>query len=112
VAVPLVNLTDLPLAAAAVRYAERGLAVLPCQVGDKPPLWGLGWEGASTDAEQVADWWSREPRANIGVACTGELVVVDVDGPDGEGLLAQLGPVVTGYQVNTGRRDGGRHLCG
>ena len=111
-AVPLtINLTELPLAAAAVGYAEQGLAVVPCQPGGKAPLWGLSWEDVSADPEQVAAWWSREPRANIGLACIGDLVVLDIDGADGEATLAELqarhGPLPITYEVRTGR---GRHL--
>ena len=103
-----------PLAHAALRYAEQGMAVLPCRPGDKPPLWGLGWEDATTDAEQVEDWWSREPRANIGIACVGGFVALDVDGPEGRATLQDLearnGVVGDTYRVQSGRADGGEHL--
>jgi hypothetical protein len=47
---------------------------------------------ASTDPEQVREWWTKWPSANIGVACGGEqrLLVLDVDRDKGgiETLLA------------------------
>ena len=103
----MVNLTHPALGLAAADYVVEGLSVLPCEPGGKRPLWGLGWEDASSEPEQVMEWWSLEPRANIGVACTDDLVVVDVDGPEGEG---NLGPVPMTREVVTGRREGGRHL--
>ena len=42
-------------------------------------------------------WWEREPDANVGIACVDGLVVLDVDGAEGERTLAALieqnGPV-------------------
>jgi Bifunctional DNA primase/polymerase, N-terminal len=83
---------------AALAYAQRGWPVFPiasvdrrtgqcaCQDGvdceqiGKHPLvrWG---DRASTDEDQIRDWWRWKPLANIGVA-TGQrsgLVVVDLD---------------------------------
>jgi hypothetical protein len=107
-----VNLTDPRLGLAAAGYvADHGWAVLPCEPGGKRPLWGLSWEDASTDPEQVMEWWTLEPRANIGVACIGDLVVLDVDGAEGEHLLEELearhGLLARTYEAVTGR---GRHL--
>ena len=103
-----VNLTNPPLAMAACDYINEGLAVLPCEPGGKRPLWGLSWEDASTDPEQIMEWWGMESSANIGVACTGDLVVLDVDGPPGEQTLEELGVELPAtHEVRTGR---GRHL--
>jgi hypothetical protein len=109
-----INLSYPPLGLAAADYVVEGLHVLPCAPGDKPPLWGLGWEDASGDPERIMEWWSLEPAANVGVACTGDLVVLDVDGAEGEEFLAELearyGYVPQTREVATGRREGGRHL--
>ena len=83
---------------AALAYAQRGWPVFPIAPGDhrtglcacqdgadceqiaKHPLvrWG---DRASTDDDQIRDWWRWKPLANIGVA-TGQrsgLLVVDLD---------------------------------
>src|SRR5262245_26741954 len=85
------------LADAAVEYAEHGLAVFPCAPRKKVPLLaasdgGKGYADATTNVEQVASWWKNKPNANIGlVPGLSGLVVIDVDGPDGEAALKELG---------------------
>lgn len=77
----LIQVADLPLAAAAARFAQAGVPVFPCVPGGKRPLAEHGFRDASTDSAQVGAWWRRWPAANIGVP-TGRasgLVVVDVD---------------------------------
>lgn len=96
---------------AAQHYAEQGRKVLPLEPGGKRPLFALSWEDASGDPVLLASWWEREPNANVGIACTDGLVVLDVDGEQGEATLMELveehdgfGPTLTAF---TGR---GRHL--
>src|SRR5690349_4310523 len=80
---------------AALSYAVAGWPVLPlhaprsdgscscehveCDSIGKHPRTQRGLTDASTDPRRVAEWWRRWPTANVGV-CTGELVVLDVDG--------------------------------
>ncbi|MCA9040922.1 MAG: bifunctional DNA primase/polymerase [Planctomycetaceae bacterium] len=66
------------LAAAAVEYAELGYSVFPCKPGGKTPATATGFKEATTDVEQVRQWWSRNPYYNIGIA-TGALFVLDFD---------------------------------
>ena len=77
----LASVTGLSPREAARRYAEAGVPVFPCVVGGKRPLTKRGFHEASTEPRQVAQWWARWPRANIGMP-TGQasgLEVVDVD---------------------------------
>ncbi|WP_232711165.1 MULTISPECIES: bifunctional DNA primase/polymerase [unclassified Microbacterium] len=77
----LASLTGLSPSAAAYRYAEAGIPVFPCVTGGKRPLTKRGFHEASAEPRQVARWWARWPRANIGMP-TGQisgLEVVDVD---------------------------------
>jgi hypothetical protein len=67
--------------AAALRYVELGFRVFPCRPETKLPATGHGVLDATTDAEQIRRWWSRQTDRNIGIACTG-ILVVDID-PDG-----------------------------
>jgi hypothetical protein len=75
----VVNPDDL--LAAALRYAERGYRVFPCIPGTKHPITPHGFHDAVTDAAQIERWWSRHPRANVGIAAEG-MLVVDIDGAD------------------------------
>ncbi|MFF3934218.1 bifunctional DNA primase/polymerase [Streptomyces hirsutus] len=43
-------------------------------------LWCHGFHSATTDLARIDAWWSREPRAGVGVSCgPAHLVVLDVD---------------------------------
>jgi hypothetical protein len=90
---------------AALRYARLGWRVLPlhtpgrdgacscglkaCPKPGKHPRTRHGVRDASASAETISLWWTTWPDANIGLA-TGALLVVDVDGADGERALRQL----------------------
>lgn len=81
----------------AIEYAEKGFPVFPLSPGSKKPFEGSnGFKDATTDEEQIIEWWSATPDANIGIATEG-LVVIDVDGADNSwlrdesNLLTELG---------------------
>jgi Bifunctional DNA primase/polymerase, N-terminal/Primase C terminal 1 (PriCT-1)/Winged helix-turn-helix DNA-binding len=61
---------------------------------------------ASTDPKQIESWWQQWPGANIGAACGQGLVVIDVDGPEGEEWVSTKELPET-LSVKSGR---GRHL--
>lgn len=78
---------------AAREYRRRGLSVIP--VGkDKHPL--IEWKPYQDEpphADQIDEWWTTWPEANIGTV-TGKvsgLVVLDADGPPGLASLKALG---------------------
>jgi hypothetical protein len=95
----------------ALQMAERGRPVFPVEKGaSKPPLLKDWPNKATTDEQQIREWWSRWPDANIGIHCTG-LIVVDVDiknGKQGEASAAALGLSEDTFSVTT--PSGGRHL--
>ncbi|BEU99976.1 bifunctional DNA primase/polymerase [Novosphingobium olei] len=71
------------LLAAALAYASNGLPVFPCHPETKRPLTERGFKEASSDPEQVRAWWSKWPRAMIGLP-TGQVSgawVLDIDDP-------------------------------
>jgi Bifunctional DNA primase/polymerase, N-terminal len=77
---------------AALEYAARGLAVLPCAARGKRPLVEHGLHGATTDPELIREWWSQWPTANIGIRTgAGSFHVLDVDGPEGVETIRALG---------------------
>ena len=71
------------LLAAALTYAELGYAVFPCTPGGKVPLTEHGFLDATTDPARIEAWWKEQPRANIGMATQG-MLVVDADAPPGK----------------------------
>jgi len=102
------------LGAAALFYASLGWTVFPLVPREKIPLLskakgGNGLKDASADAETLTAWWSKYPDANIGLTTGGAsgLVVVDVDGADGEAALALYGTLPDTVESHTGK---GRHL--
>ena len=82
--------------------------LLPCK--GKVPLTEHGVHDASSDRKQVARWLARWRGCNLAVA-TGDVVVIDVDGVEGEATLkdveAKFGELPDTLTVLTGR---GRHL--
>lgn len=113
--------SKIPLVHAALGYAAEGWRVFPihtptvnggcscgkcnCKRGKHPRIEG-GFKNASSDPEQIREWWRKWPNANIGgVPGTAGFVVLDVD-PDGEELAARLHLPPT-REARTGR---GRHL--
>jgi hypothetical protein len=92
---------------AALEYARHNWPVFPCRA--KLPLTANGFHDATTDPAQIRAWWTEHRGANIGLTPgRARLLVIDIDGPDGERLAQQLGlfsePTLT---VVTTR---GRHL--
>lgn len=77
----LASVTGLDPTAAARQYAEADIPIFPCAAGGKRPLTTHGFHDASTDPSQVARWWARWPRANVGMptGTASGLEVVDVD---------------------------------
>jgi hypothetical protein len=114
----------------AAEFAARGWPVLPlhhpitsgcsCRQPDcgsvaKHPRIKGGLNAASDNPDQIAAWWTRWPRANIGIrtgAASG-LVVLDVDPAHGgldslERLQRRYGSLPETLRVETGTR--GAHL--
>lgn len=97
----------------AIAYAARQWQVFPLAAAGKQPATKHGFQDASTDAAQIAQWWGNGKRFNIGIA-TGErsgLVVIDLDGPEGlaewQSIAAPHEPITTLTSLTGG---GGAHL--
>jgi putative DNA primase/helicase len=91
---------------AALALAARGFHVLP--LNGKVPRTRSGSKDATTREEQIRQWWGWWPTADIGIA-TGhdDLLVIDVDGPEGAknlSLLEQrIGSLPDSSRVRTSR---------
>jgi hypothetical protein len=84
-----------PLLEAALSYARHGWRVFPLAPRSKLPLIGKRFGGrgvidAVADEAQISRWWDIRPDANVGIACGGGLIVLDVDGEEGAASLAAL----------------------
>lgn len=67
---------------AAVQYADcLHWSVFPVS-RSKGPLTAHAFYDATTDADQIREWWTQHPDANIGVRCT-QFIVVDFDPRNG-----------------------------
>jgi putative DNA primase/helicase len=102
----------IDMTAAALEFASRGWSVFPVRALGKTPLTACGFKDASTDPTVIRSWWAKWPSANIAVATgSGSIVVVDIDGDEGENSLLALttkcGPLPETLESRTGR---GRHL--
>ena len=65
---------------AALEYAQRGWRVFPVKPGEKAPPLIADWPNkATTDPEQLTQWWKQWPSANVAIATGKGLVVLDVD---------------------------------
>ena len=65
----------------ALKYAALGWAIFPCRPNDKRPATSHGCLAATTDADQIREWWTKTPDMNIGLAC-GEIsgiTALDID---------------------------------
>jgi hypothetical protein len=99
---------------AALAYAKKGWAVIPL-CGKIPAISkaddGRGVHDATTNCDTIQQWWTKDPNANIGIACGQEFWVLDIDGDEGEDSLAEMqkehGPLPETVEQITGN---GRHL--
>ena len=113
---------DPPALMLALALARLGFKLIPVEepVGEvdgritgKKPLYD-GWPGrGTTDEAEIRDWFARWPNCNYGIltGAVALMVVIDVDGPEGEeGLAAlerKLGPLPSTREHKTAR---GRHM--
>jgi len=94
---------------AALQLAEeQGLPGFPCG-SDKQPLTEHGFKEATTNLEQISDWWTRWPAALLAVptGAASKLVVVDID-PDGADWYREHANQLGCARVHQTRR--GHHL--
>lgn len=72
------------LSEAALIYIKNGIPVFPLQPRGKTPLTPHGFKDATTNENQIREWWSQWPDGNIGRP-TGQAsgaLVLDIDSQD------------------------------
>jgi putative DNA primase/helicase len=68
------------LLSAALKYADRRLKVFPIWPDTKQPLTANGHLDATTNDDQITQWWTAYPAANIGLSLADSgLVALDID---------------------------------
>jgi hypothetical protein len=95
----------------ALDYLQRGLSIIPLQPQGKTPLLHT-WKPFTTTrptVPQVRGWFNHWPNANIGVitGAVSGVIVLDIDGPDGEFYVQERGGAPHTPISTTGR---GRHV--
>lgn len=73
---------DYSLRQYALAYAKMGMAVFPLVPKSKNPATQHGFQNATTDPNQIEEWWGGNPNYNIGIASgqmSGGIIVVDLD---------------------------------
>jgi hypothetical protein len=93
-------------------YARLGWRVIPLEPGGKRPLLKDWPNQASADLEQIEEWESLYPGANLGAVCGEKFFVLDVDPRNGgtetlAALISEHGDLPTTVQAQTG--GGGWH---
>jgi hypothetical protein len=93
----------------ALEYAARGIPVFPVVPRGKRPLTAHGLKDATTDPDQVREWWSVErwPEANLGIPTGIAFDVCDIDSSDallelnrhGESELAPVARTSRGVHI-------------
>ena len=100
----------------ALAYARRGWPVFPCLPGQKIPATRHGFRDATTDEQQITDWFGRGFTWNLAIA-TGapgpDVLDVDQHGPDGTGFPAyarlRRAGLLTGATAYVRTPSGGLH---
>jgi hypothetical protein len=97
----------IAMSASALKLAERGIAVFPCNDKKRPMIEG-GFKNASTDPAQIKEWF-RRPGTLIGVPTGKRFVVIDFDlqHVSAQQFYARASLPLT---RNHTTRSGGRHL--
>src|SRR5690606_31011773 len=97
---------------AALDAAARGFRVFPLRRDTKLP-WQEGWQqAATTNKEQITEWWRENPNYNIGIATGNGTLVVDIDvknGKQGASSLEILELMGLPESLTVKTASGGKH---
>jgi len=104
-------MTENKFLKAALKYREMGYSAIPIK-GDKTPF--IKWaeyQKKRADAEQMSAWWSKWPRAMVGIV-TGEISGLTVLDPDTDAGLTALDEYLpdTLQTPTANTPGGGRHI--
>ena len=75
----------------ALKWASKGVPVFPCVEGDKIPATENGFKDATTDIDQINEWWGRNPNYNVAASPhSAGCVVLDTDAPEAIDTLEMI----------------------
>lgn len=97
----------------ALELAGKGFTVFPLVPNKKTPIIKQWQLKATTEPEQIRKWWAKTPKANIGIACRDQFVVIDIDIDKGKPGAKSLGILISeGLPKTLTHRtaSGGLHL--
>jgi hypothetical protein len=94
------------------RFSCKCLYTARCERPGKHPMTRHGLKDASTDPGAVREFWYCAPDANVGIACSAQCCVLDVDPRHGgdatlDAIERQHGPLPVTWTARTG--GGGLH---
>lgn len=115
------NAGQSPTLAAALHYLDHDCYVIPlCEMTPqgkctshsihsipnsigKVPICGAKWQHLRLTREEVIEWWTKHPWANVGILLEPSgLLVIDPDSPEAQEEAARLG-LPPGPQIKTGK---------
>ena len=73
----------------ALKYHRLGFSIIPCKSDKRPIVKWESYQRRSADVEQIKEWWTKYPHANIGII-TGDVSGVDVVDCDTEEAYQSL----------------------
>jgi len=99
----MTNTTATTVVNAALTYAREGIPVFPCS--EKKPLTPNGFYDATTNEEQIRNWWRINPDAQIGMptGSKSHILSIDLDTPEAGKFLEEL-------ETQHGLLPGTRHI--
>lgn len=95
-------------------YADNGYEIFPANPRTKTPLTPNGMKDATTNHQQINEWWQQHPDALIACRIPPHLVVLDIDPRHGghntwTELQNAYATIICNRIHRSGRNDGGAH---
>lgn len=96
---------------AALRYRRRGFSVIPCKKDKRPLIKWEPYQFNKPSEDEIRQWWTKWPDANIAIAC-GPVSGVDVLDCDSQEAFDVLNDFYLGesFSTPTVKTPKGRHL--
>jgi hypothetical protein len=97
----------------ALHWADKGLHVFPCKRGLGLPITERWWKEATLEKENIINWWTQWPAADIGcVPAKSGHYVISVLGQHGHNTLRKLESEYGDFapEFTTETRWGGLHM--
>ena len=96
----------------AIYYASQGWQVFPLQPRKKEPMTHNGFYSGTIDVQQIQQWWTQSPTANIGIRTGAEsgVTVIDIDGKEGRASYTEVQDIFPQTPTRVIKTPNGWHL--